>query len=189
MDEERQWISAVLAGDKQAYAHIIHKYKNPLYATILRMTKNQQDAHDLVQEAFIKIYHQLGKYDGKGSFSSWIYRVAINHCMDEFRKKRYKMKVVEVRDDHMVDAHHPEVIFLKKEKSRQLEKLIETLPEEDRLILLLRYVNERSYEEISTLVNLPLSSVRNKLHRAKKKLRETVNRDEGGYFHEMSNNQ
>jgi RNA polymerase sigma-70 factor (ECF subfamily) len=92
MEEELQWIQAVLSGDKQAYAHIINKYKNQLYGTILRMTKNPQDAQDLVQEAFIKVYHQLGKFDGKGSFSSWLYRVAINHCMDEFRKKRYQMK-------------------------------------------------------------------------------------------------
>ncbi len=89
MEEEQLWIQQVLAGDKQAYAHIINKYKNQLYATILRMTKNPQDAQDLVQEAFIKVYQQLDKYDEKGSFSSWMYRVAINHCMDELRKKRY----------------------------------------------------------------------------------------------------
>ena len=79
MEEERQWTEEVLSGNKQAYAKIINKYKNPLYATILRMTGNEQDAVDLVQESFIKIYRQLGKFDGKGSFSSWMYRVAINH--------------------------------------------------------------------------------------------------------------
>ncbi|TCN20446.1 RNA polymerase sigma factor (sigma-70 family) [Mesobacillus foraminis] len=97
MEEELQWINKVLSGNKQVYAQIINKYKDPLYATILRMTRNQQDAADLVQEAFIKVYHQLGKFDGKGSFSSWIYRVAINHCMDEFRKKRHKTIENEMR--------------------------------------------------------------------------------------------
>ena len=89
MEEEQLWIQQVLAGDKQAYAHIINKYKNQLYGTILRMTKNPQDAQDLVQDAFIKVYRNLDKYDASGSFSSWLYRVAINHCMDEFRKKRH----------------------------------------------------------------------------------------------------
>lgn len=187
MEEERQWIEEVLAGNKQAYAQIINKYKNQLYATILRMTKNPQDAQDLVQEAFIKVYHQLGKYEGKGTFSSWIYRVAINHCMDEFRKKRYKMQQLEISEDQVMNPNHPEVIFLKKEKNRQLEKLIGTLPEEERIIILLRYVNELSYNEISELVETPVSNVRNKLHRAKKKLRETIKRD-GGDFHELSNN-
>ena len=186
MEEEMQWIQEVLSGNKQAYAHIINKYKNPLYATILRMCKNPQDAQDLVQEAFIKIYNQLGKYDGKGSFSSWMYRVALNHCMDEFRKKRYKMKQVELNEDQVGNGNHPEVIFLKKERDRQLERLIATLPEDERLIILLRYVNELSYQEISEIADVPLSNVRNKIHRAKKKMRDTIKR-EGGYFHELSN--
>lgn len=185
MEEELQWIQEVLSGNKQSYAHIINKYKNLLYATVLRMTKNPQIAQDLVQESFIKVYHQLGKFDNKGSFSSWIYRVTINHCMDEFRKKSYQMKQTEITEERVADSIHPEVILLKKEKSRQLERLIATLPEDERLIILLRYVNELSYEEISDLVEVPLSGVRNKLHRAKKKMRETVNR-EGGYFYELS---
>lgn len=186
MDQEREWVKEVLAGNKQAYAHIINKYKNQLYATILRMTKNPQDAQDLVQDAFIKVYHQLDKYDGKGSFSSWIYRVTINHCMDEFRKKSYKMKKVELHEESAINPKSPEVIFFKKEKNRQLERLISTLPEDERMIILLRYVNELSYQEISELVQIPLSQVRNKLHRAKKKMRETV-KSEGGHFHELSN--
>ena len=186
MEEEWQWIQEVLSGNKQAYAHIINKYKNQLYATILRMTRNPQNAQDLVQEAFIKVYQQLGKYDNKGSFSKWMYRVAINHCMDEFRKKSYKMKSVEINEEKVVNPNHPEVIFLKKEKNRQLERLIAALPEDERMIILLRYVNELSYSEISELSELPVSSVRNKLHRAKKKMRASVKR-EGGYFHELSN--
>ncbi|MGM0901899.1 MAG: RNA polymerase sigma factor [Bacillota bacterium] len=186
MEEEQQWIKDVLSGNKQAYAHIINKYKNQVYATILRMTKDPYDAQDLVQEAFIKVYNQLEKYDGKGAFSSWLYRVAINHCMDEFRKKRYKMKQVEIREDQITNPNHPEVVFMKKEKNRQLEKLIRTLPEDERMIILLRYVNELSYIEIGELVGLPVSSVRNKLHRAKKKLRDS-SKLEGGYFCELSN--
>ncbi|MCR2820059.1 RNA polymerase sigma factor [Lederbergia panacisoli] len=185
MQEEFQWIQEVLAGNKQAYTHIINKYKNQLYATILRMTKNPHDAQDLVQEAFIKVYYQLEKYNERGSFSGWFYSVAINHCMDEFRKKRYKQ--VEMTEKIMgKNPNHPEVVFLKREENRQLEQLLSTLPEDERMIILLRYVNELSYEEISELVDVPISTVRNKLHRAKKKLRNTVN-CEGGYFNEMSN--
>ena len=186
MEEEQLWIQQVLAGDKQAYAHIINKYKNQLYATILRMTKHPQDAQDLVQDAFIKVYRNLDKYDASGSFSSWLYRVAINHCMDEFRKKSHSTVQVEIDETKVVNREHPEVVFLKKEKSRQLERLISTLPEDERLIILLRYINEISYEEIGEMMDVPLSTVRNKLHRAKKKMRETVKR-EGGYFHELSN--
>lgn len=186
MQEDNRWIQQVLAGDKQAYAHLINKYKNPLYATILRMTKNPHDAQDLVQEAFIKVYEQLGKYDATGSFASWMYRVAINHCMDEFRKKRYKIRQIEIEEGSIVSVDTPELIFFKNEESRRLERLVATLPEDERIIILLRYVNELSYQEISELVDAPLATVRNKLHRAKKKMRETVKR-EGGNFHEVSN--
>ena len=96
------------------------------------------------------------------------------------------MKPVEINEEKVVNPNHPEVIFLKKEKNRQLERLIAALPEDERMIILLRYVNELSYSEISELSELPVSSVRNKLHRAKKKMRDSVKR-EGGYFHELSN--
>lgn len=70
MEDDIQSVERILAGDKQAYIDIINQYKNPLYATILRMAKNPQTAQDLLQEAFIKVYEQLGKYDQKGSFKS-----------------------------------------------------------------------------------------------------------------------
>lgn len=186
MDEDVKWVRQVLAGDKQAYAHIINKYKNPLYAVILRMTRNPQDAQDFVQEAFLKIYRQLGKYKETGTFSSWLYRVAVNHCLDEFRKKRLQTVSGESIEEQLTEKNHPEIIFLKKEQQRQLERLLAALPDDERLIILLRYTNELSYEEISEVTGISLSTVRNKLHRAKKKMRAVVKR-KGGDFGELSN--
>lgn len=187
MEEEKKWIEEVRAGNMQAFTKIIDKYKNQLFATVLRMTKNPEDAQDLVQEAFIKVYEQLNKYDFKGSFSSWLYRVTINHCLDELRKKRYQVEHITFNEKGIESSeeNEPEIVFLKKEKSRQLEKLIASLPEDERMIILLRYANERSYEEISELLHIPLSTVRNKLHRAKKKLRKIVQAEKGGYFNEV----
>lgn len=182
--DEQQLIKQVLAGQKQAYGHIIARYKNPLYATILRMTKEPQLAQDLVQEAFIKVYEQLGRYEASGSFQSWLYRVAINHCLDELRKKRYQIKQEPIQETQSIEQAHPEVIYLKKERQRQLEELLSRLPEQERMIVLLRYNNELSYEEISHLLKISLGDVRNKLHRAKKKMRNEVRK--GGDFHELS---
>ena len=181
MDEDVVAIKQVLKGDKQAYADIINKYKNPLYATILRMTKNPQAAQDLLQEAFIKVYKQLPKYDQKGSFKSWLYKVTINHCLDTLRKKSLPLE--EIVDEQLINDTSPEVVFLKKEKSRELERLIGQLPELERLVLLLRYANECSYVEIGDMLGISLSDVRNKLHRAKKKLREHI--EQGGDFNEV----
>ncbi|WP_107842062.1 RNA polymerase sigma factor [Metasolibacillus meyeri] len=182
--DEQYIIKQVLAGDQQAYGQIMDRYKNPLYATILRMTRNPQLAQDLVQEAFIKVYEQLGRYEETGSFKSWLYRIAINHCLDELRKKQYKIVNEELEEGQLIEEEHPEVIFLKKERGRQLEELLAKLPEQERLILLLRYSNELSYEEISELLHISLSDVRNKLHRSKKKMREQVQK--GGDYYELS---
>lgn len=181
--DEKYVIKQVLAGNKQAYADIINTYKNPLYATILRMTKQPQLAQDLVQEAFIKIYEQLNSYKA-GSFKSWLYRVAINHCIDELRKKEYKIHQEPLLDEQLVEVNHPEIIYLKKERERQLEQLLSGLPEQERMILLLRYNNNLSYEEIAELLKISVTDVRNKLHRSKKKMREQVS--ERGDFNELS---
>lgn len=182
MEDDIQSVRKILAGDKQAYIDIINQYKNPLYATILRMTKNPQTAQDLLQEAFIKVYEQLRKYDQKGSFKNWLYKVTVNHCLDQLRKKN--LKIEQVDEERLVNETSPEIVFLKKEKSRELERLISGLPEDERLILLLRYANDLSYEDICKTLGVSLADVRNKLHRAKKKLRNQAQK--GGYFHDVS---
>ena len=184
MMDDQVIIKKVLAGDKSAFAEIIQIYKNPLYATILRMTYDTQLAQDLVQESFIKIYEQLAHYKATGSFKSWLYRVAINHCVDELRKKQYQYKSEPIEDEQLVEKNHPEVVYLKRERERQLERLLSQLPEQERMILLLRYNNECTYEEISELLRISVSDVRNKLHRSKKKMRQQVK--EGGEFYELS---
>lgn len=181
--DEQYVIKQVLAGNKQAYADIINTYKNPLYATILRMTKDPELAQDLAQEVFIKIYEQLGQYKD-GSFKSWLYRVAINHTIDELRKKQYKVKNEELEDAHLIEIEHPEFIYLKKERARLLEELLNELPEQERMIFLLRYNNELSYEEISQLLQISITDVRNRLHRSKKKMRAQVRKR--GDFNELS---
>ncbi|WP_404459706.1 RNA polymerase sigma factor [Sutcliffiella horikoshii] len=109
------FVEQVLAGNKQAFAFIINRYKNRLYSMVLRMVKNPEDAKDLVQECFIKVYGQLDKYDRKGSFASWLYRVSVNHCMDIFRKKQ--LHIVEYSDETGGGNLTPEVIYLFKRKN------------------------------------------------------------------------
>jgi len=177
------FVEQVLAGNKQAFAFIINRYKNRIYAMVLRMVKEPEDAKDLVQECIIKVYGQLDKYDRKGSFASWLYRVSVNHCMDTFRKKEFH--TVEYSDEREVRNLTPEVIYLQKERFKQLEILLATLKKEDRLIVLLKYTNDLSYEEIGDILDIPVHTVANKIHRAKNQMRKKVQQEEGGYFHEM----
>ncbi|MGD6778553.1 RNA polymerase sigma factor [Sutcliffiella horikoshii] len=181
--DDLYFVEQVLAGNKQAFAFIINRYKNRIFAIVLRMVNNPEDAKDLVQECFIKVYGQLDKYDQKGTFASWLYRVSVNHCMDTFRKK--KVETVEYSDETGGGSLTPEVVYLQKEKYRQLENLLATLKKEDRLIVLLKYTNDLSYEEIGEVLDIPVHTVANRIHRAKNRLREKLEREEGGYFHEM----
>lgn len=181
--DEQQLIKRILNGDQQAYTHIIKTYKNPLYATILRMTNDVSVAQDLTQEAFIKIYEQLPKFDQSGVFKSWLYRVAINHCIDKLRKKVHATEPYE--QETPTNTNNPEIIFLKNEQSRELESMLAHLPEIERTIICMRYMNELTYDEIANTLQISVADVRNKLHRAKKKMRKNV--QEGSYFYEMSN--
>jgi len=181
--DDMYFVEQVLAGNKQAFAFIINRYKNRIYAVVLRMVKNPEDAKDLVQECFIKVYGQLDKYDRKGSFASWIYRVSVNHCMDTFRKKQ--PHTVEYSDETGGGTLTPEVIYLQKEKYKQLENLLSSLKKEDRLIVLLKYTNDLSYEDIGELLDIPVHTVANRIHRAKNQMRKSMQQEKGGYFHEM----
>jgi RNA polymerase sigma factor (sigma-70 family) len=131
MQDDSYYIKEVLRGDKQAYSFIINRYSNKLYAIILRMVKNPEDARDLVQECLIKAYSQLEKYGNTRSFASWLYRLSLNHCMDQFRKKRFQLVELQEESDQSNSAVTPESQYLQKEKYEHLEKLLELLPQED----------------------------------------------------------
>lgn len=187
MDEDKEWVSQVLQGNKQAYAHLINKYKDKVYAILFRMVHQPQDAQDLTQECFIKAYNYLRSYDPTRNFSSWLYRIAINHCIDA---KRFKLKkhqnIVEIDENLLSDGKSPESIYLKKEFASELRFLIDRLPEMYRIVLLLRYVDDLSYQEMSEILEVPVSSIQVRLHRAKQKLRQYFDTTrKGGKLHEM----
>lgn len=169
---EMQAIKAVLKGDKQAYRFIIDTYKNPIYNTILRMAKNPQTAQDLTQEVFMKAYEQLPKFKLEGSFKAWLYRLATNHCIDFFRKKSNQVIFEQFEDRVSSNELEPEVVLLKKESERRIERIVANLPTDERSIVLMRYVNELSYEEIGALLGLTKTEIGNKLFRAKQKMRK-----------------
>lgn len=183
---EKEAIQAVLKGNQQAYRVIIDTYKNPIYSTILRMAKNPQTAQDLTQEVFIKVYEQLPKFKGVdevGAFKAWLYRVATNHCIDYFRKKSNQVAFEPLEENASSSELEPEVVLLKKESERRIERLVADLPADERSIVLMRYVNELSYEEIASFLGLSKTEVGNKLFRAKQKMRKQVK--EGAFDEEL----
>ncbi|MCI1693887.1 RNA polymerase sigma factor [Aneurinibacillus aneurinilyticus] len=184
MEEEREWVARVLHGDKEAYAHLVNKYKNKVYALLLGMGVAPQDAQDITQESFIKAYRHLATYNQDKKFSSWLYKIAANSCLDAWRKQR--REILDEREEEYIETASPEHAYLHKEQAQELRKHIDHLPEKYRLVLVLRYIDDLSYKEIAEVLDLPLPTVQTHLHRAKKKLRDALcDTDAGGNLHEM----
>lgn len=174
-------VQNVQSGQEADYSYIVKYYENKIYTTVFRLVRQQDIAQDLVQEIFIKVFYNLHKYRAAGSFNAWLYRIVVNQCYDYLRKQP-KQPVLE--DIEFIEKQYPEKMILQKEQLHQLDQLLHQLDKTEYFILLLRYVNELRYDEISEVLQIPLNEVRNKLHRSKRKLRQLAT-IKGGYFHEM----
>jgi RNA polymerase sigma factor (sigma-70 family) len=174
MAEEQAWIEEVLKGNNQAFAYLVNKYKNKVCSILVGMGNTFDDAQDMTQEAFIKAYKYLKTYDPKNTFSSWLYRIAINHCYSEWKKKNRCVEVEWGEFEPTSIAGNPEMEFEIKERNSELKKEIEKLSHHYRLILLLRYVDNLSYREISSVLDIPLNLVKVHLYRARKQLKQQI---------------
>ena len=174
-------ISRVKNGESHYFTNIVKQYEQKVFTTVIRIVKIHATAEDIVQDIFIKVFYSLHKYKKTGSFNAWLYRIVVNNCFDYLRKT--KLQTISI-DSDVTNSHYPEKILLLHERNEQLEQLLQQLDETEYMVLLLKYVNELSYDEISEVLQISLNDVRNKLHRSKRKLRSTSTK-KGGYFYEM----
>jgi RNA polymerase sigma-70 factor (ECF subfamily) len=162
MNEENV-IRLAQQGDLKAYRIIYERYEQPLLRTAWRMLGQQQDAEDAVQEAFLKLYRGIHTYDGSSRFSTFLFRILINTCIDILRKRSSLIA-------HDVDPaslpHNPS-----HETRFELAEAIETLPEQMRGCFILFAVEELKQEEVAEIMNLTAGSVKAHIHRAKARLR------------------
>ena len=171
-------------GDQKAYASLMQRYKDSIYFMALKMVNNKEDANDLTVETFAKAFNKLDKYQPEFAFSTWLFRVATNNCIDFIRKKKLNTTSL----DGLVDENgeertmqvktedlNPEKFSIKKQQAKDLKLLVESLPQRYRNLITLRYFEELSYEEISVQLSLPLGTVKAQLFRAKYLLGNIVN--------------
>ncbi|GGO05254.1 RNA polymerase sigma factor [Saccharibacillus kuerlensis] len=180
---ERELLMQIRQGDKQRYALIVDQYKNKIYGLLRGMGAGHQDAQDLAQETFIRAYRKLGDLKEEERFSAWIYSIAVNAMRDFTRKRR----PLYIEDENIAEPRSddtPERQVLELEMRREVHRLLERLPEKYRIVLLLRYTNELSYEEIAGITGLSANQVKNRIYRAKKSLYKKV-QAEGGLRYEM----
>jgi RNA polymerase sigma factor (sigma-70 family) len=177
-------VSRAREGDQKAYADLMHRYKDSIYFMALKMVNNKEDAMDLTVETFAKAFEKLDKYQPEFAFSTWLFRVGTNNCIDFIRKKKLNTTSINgmVDDDGderplqiKADSLNPEEASMKKEQSATLKVLIDSLPQRYRNLIVLRYFDELSYEEIAEQLDLPLGTVKAQLFRARYLLGNIVN--------------
>jgi RNA polymerase sigma factor (sigma-70 family) len=177
--EDSVIIADALAGDDRAYQRLMNKYHDAIFNFIYRMVRDREQVEDLTQEAFIKAFASLKSFNEEYAFSTWLYKIATNNCIDYIRKKKLQMfsidKPIESRDSDFTfelpdDSYEADRELIRNQRALMLHEAIEQLPEKYRLVIRLRHVEERSYEEIAKMLKLPIGTVKAHIFRARELL-------------------
>ncbi len=170
--KETYHINRVKQGDKEAYTWVVNAYKDMVYTICLRMLTSEVDAEEASQEVFVKVYRAIRGFQEKSKFSTWLYRIAYNHCISVIRKKTKVIDLVDQLPDDGVNESDINGLdrLSGEERSRYLQMAIEALPETDAVVVTLFYYDELSLEEIAGVTGLTSNNIRIKLHRSRKKM-------------------
>jgi len=176
-------IKRAIDGDESAYKQLLENYRGAIYNLIYRMVHNREETEDLVQEAFMKAFKALPTFNEEYAFSTWLYKIAVNNCIDHMRKKRLKTfslnKPLQSKDGEL-DREFPDTSMspdkdiLSDEKSRLIEAAIQELPENYKTAIILRHAEEKSYEEIAQILDIPLGTVKARIFRAREMLKKKL---------------
>jgi len=169
-------VLACVEGDKASFGELATRYKNLIYSVVLRMVSDKEEANDLAQEVFIKIYRNLEKYQPEYKFSTWTIRIATNHVIDYRRKKKADaVNIDDVAGGLYADGGaSPEDAYIAEEQSRMLRDLVASLPDIYRVPIILYHEQGLSYQEISEITEEPLSKVKNRIFRGRRLLKESL---------------
>jgi len=175
-------VARVLAGEEELFATLIRRYQARILSHVARMVGNREDALDLTQEIFLKVFGALDRYNPDFKFSTWLFRIAGNAAIDQLRKKRPRTVPLEIRDaDGVVSTSEyksaepdPFSRLRNVERGDAIDRAIEALPAEFRELIALRHFGGLSYEEIAKVKGMPLGTVKNKLFRARAVLKERL---------------
>jgi RNA polymerase sigma-70 factor, ECF subfamily len=179
-DQEVEWVRCIQRGDGEAYAPLVERYQRRLFSLVYRMVGRREEVEELVQEIFVKAFLAAPNYNFEASFGTWLMRIAINHCYDHLRRRRasrltYFSEISEESEQALESGAESETTGGERLEadleSRELaQKLLERAPPQDRVILTLKELEDLSVEEIADLLKLRPSTVKVRLHRARKRM-------------------
>ncbi len=174
-------------GDQKAYAALMKRYKESIYFMSLKMLNNKDDAMDITVETFSKVFQNLEKYNPEFAFSSWLFRIASNNCIDFIRRRKLNVVSLDtlIDDDGegeesplqiVSDGLNPEELSIRKQLSEDLKLLVESLPSRYRNLIILHYFDELKYEEIATQLDIPIGTIKGQLFKARQLLQIILRR-------------
>ena len=177
--QEQNWIAAAQQGDQSAFEQLVRLYEKRVYALTSRMCHNPADAEEAAQEAFLAAWQGLPFFRGDSSFSTWLYRLASNACVDVLRREGRHQSAVSLDDeDTAIDlpdgSLSPHDEAERSELRQQIEDGLAALPPDYRQVLILRELHQRSYDEIADILSLDLGTVKSRINRGRKRLRKIL---------------
>jgi len=186
-EEDIELIARAKAGEEKAFRVLLGKYQGPVFSICLRMVRNRDQASDLAQDVFLKVFTMLERYDSSYAFSSWLFKITSNLCIDYLRKRRIETFPMDSPIDG-VDGEFtrqyeapdptPETLMIRKEQMETLQEAIDDLPTHYRMIILLRHQQNLSYDEIAGTLEIPLGTVKARIHRAREMLKNRLKKED-----------
>ncbi len=178
VNDDAQLIDETLAGHSAAFGQLVRKYQDRLYNTVVHVAGNAEDARDVVQDAFVQAFLKLDTFRRSSAFYTWLYRIAFNVAASHRRRQRPTLSVEHAREtsglEPMDDGDGPIEALERRERRRQVHQAIGELSEEHRMVVVLREIDGCCYETIAEILEVPIGTVRSRLHRARMQLREEL---------------
>lgn len=177
--DEKQLIDRASRGDAEAFNALLGAHEKQMYAVSLRMCQNREDAQDCLQEAMIRVFRAISGFKGQSSFSTWLYRITMNTCLDELRRRKTKQNssldgLLDMGWAPADENMSPERHAMNAETRRQLNAAISNLPEDMRSAIVLRDIHGLSYDEIADVLNINVGTIKSRISRGRVKLREEL---------------
>lgn len=177
INNDQQYIDTVLKGDTNAFAILVDKYKDMVFSLAIKITKNREEAEEVSQDSFIKAFKSLKNFKGDSKFSTWLYKITYNNCIDRVKKnaRSYNTDTIDEVNENKIKAIEDTLQTIeRKERATVIRECMEALPQDERTILWLFYFEELSLKEIIDVTSYSESNIKVKLHRARKRLLSIV---------------
>jgi RNA polymerase sigma-70 factor (ECF subfamily) len=180
-NDENSLIASCRAGRTEAFGVLVQRYQDRLYPTMLRLTGSADDALDLLQDAFLRAFEKLDRFQGESSFYTWVYRIAVNLALSGRRRRRVTARLgigggrgepLDPQDDSSLSD--PTLPLERAERDDLIQSALNSLADDHRAVVVMKEFDGLHYEEIATILNIPVGTVRSRLHRARLDLRERL---------------